>query len=94
MATPEDRKRLKEEMDRQKGHIKVRFMKESKLPPGAVLNSGLIIDRYYLSTVVPKPVGGGLKRDPEEIKWFTRRDKLEKAKEMAETLIKLSEEYK
>ncbi len=94
MATPDDKKRLREEMDRQKEHIKVRFIKEAKLPPGAMLNSSLIGDRYYGYIIVSKPTGSGLRQAPDEFKVFTRRDKLEKAKETMETLIKLSEEYK
>jgi hypothetical protein len=94
LATPEDKKRLKQEMDRQKEHLKVRFIKESKLPSGAILNCVLIVDRYFGYITLSKPVGGGLRQDPDEFKMFTRRDKLEQAKEMAETIIKLSEEYK
>jgi hypothetical protein len=94
MATPEDKKRLRQEMDRQKEHIKVRFIKESKLLPGAMLNGVLIVDRYYGYITLSKPVGSGLRQDPDEFKAFTRRDKLEKMKETMETLIKLSEEYK
>jgi hypothetical protein len=94
MATPEDKKRLRQEMDQQKGHLKVRFIKESNLPSGVILNSVLIVDRYYGYITVSKPIGSGLKQDPDEFKMLTRRDKLEKAKETMEALIKLSEEYK
>ncbi len=94
MATPDDKKRLRQEMDRQKEHLKVRFIKESKLPPGAILNSSLIGDRYYGYIIVSKQTGSGLRQVPDEFKVITRRDKLEKAKETMETLIKLSEEYK
>lgn len=94
MATPDDKKRLREEMDRQKEHLKVRFIKEAKLPPGAILNSSLIGDRYYGYIIVSKQTGSGLRQVPDEFKVITRRDKLEKAKETMETLIKLSEEYK
>jgi len=94
MATPEDKKRLRQEMDRQKERLKVRFIKESKLPPGAMLNSVLIVDRYYAYIILSKATGSGLRQAPDEFKVFTRRDKLEKAKETMETLIKLSEEYK
>jgi hypothetical protein len=94
MATPEDKKRLRQEMDQQKGHLKVRFIKESNLPSGVILNSVLIVDRYYGYITVSKPIGSGLKQDPDEFNLFTRRDKLEKAKETIEALIKLSEEYK
>jgi len=94
MATPDDKKRLREEMDRQKEHLKVRFIKEAKLPPGAILNSSLIGDRYYGYIIVSKQTGSGLRQVPDEFKVITRRDKLEKAKETMDTLIKLSEEYK
>ncbi|TES90567.1 MAG: hypothetical protein E3J94_04870 [Desulfobacteraceae bacterium] len=94
MATPEDKKHLKQEMDRQKEHLKVRFIKEAKLPPRAMLNSVLIGDRYYGYIIVSKPVGSGLRQVPDEFKVFTRRDEVEKAQELMETLIKLSEEYK
>ena len=94
MATPEDKELLKQEMERQKGHLKVRFMKESELPHGAHLVSNLIVDRYFITVTMSKPVGSGLREPFNEITVFTRRDKLEKAKETMETLIKLSEEYK
>ena len=94
MATLEDKKHLRQEMDRQKEHLKVRFIKESKLAPGAMLNSVLMVDRYYGYIILSKPVGSGLRQVPDEIKVFTRHDELEKAKDTMETLIKLSEEYK
>jgi hypothetical protein len=94
IATPEDKELLKQEMDRQKGHIKVRFLKESELPHGANLVSNLIVDRYFITVTMSKPAGRGLKEPPNEITVYTRRDQLEKAKETMETLIKLSEEYK
>jgi len=93
-ATPEDKKRLKQEMDRQKEHIKVRFIKESHLPPVTPPNFNLIVDRYFGYATYSKAVGSGLKQVVDEVKVFTRRDELEKAKEIAENLIKLSEEYK
>ncbi len=93
-ATPEEKKRLKQEMDRQKEHLKVRFIKESHLPPGTPHNFSLIVDRYFRYGTYSKAVGSGLKQLMDEIKIFTRRNELEKAKEMAENLIKLSEEYK
>ena len=94
MATPEDKKRLREEMDKQKEHLKVRFIKESKLPPGAMLNANLIVDRYFITPILSKLRGSGLRQAPDEIKVFTRRDELDKAKETMETIIKLSEEYR
>ncbi len=93
-ATPEEKKRRKQEMDRQKEHLKVRFIKESHLPPGTPQNFVLIVDRYFRYGTYSKAVGSGLKQIMDEIKIFTRRNELEKAKEMAENLIKLSEEYK
>jgi hypothetical protein len=74
MATPEDKKRLREEMDRQKGHLKVRFIKESNLPHGVILNSVLIVDRYYGYITVSKPIGSGLKQDPDEFKMLTESE--------------------
>lgn len=93
-ATPEDKKRIKEEMEKQKCRIKIRYIKESQLPPDAVKNSGLIVDRFYGYTIYSKAVGSGLKQLLDEVYFCTRRDVLEKAKDMAESIIKLSEEYK
>ena len=93
-ATPEDKKRLKQEMDKQKEHLKIRFVKESHLPPEAVINMALIYDRYLGCGSYSKAVGSGRRQIVDELKIYTRRDELEKAKEMAETAIRLSEEYK
>ncbi len=96
-ASPEEKKRLRQEMDRQKGHLKVRFIKESPLPsgfPGTPPNLALIVDRYFGYGTYSKAVGSGLKQVVDEVRIFTRRDELEKAKEITENLIKLSEEYK
>jgi len=93
-ATPEDKKRLKQEMDRQKEHLKVRFVKESRLPPDIPKNMALIVDRYFGHGSYSKPVGSGLRQIVDELRIYTRRDELEKAKELAETVIRLSEEYK
>ena len=96
-ATPEEKKRLRQEMDRQKEHLKVRFIKESHLPsgvPGTPPNIALIVDRYFGYGTYSKAVGSGLKQVVDEVRIFTRRDELEKAKEITENLIKLSEEYK
>ena len=93
-ATPEDKKRLKQEMDRQKEHFKVRFVKENRLPPETIKNMALIVDRYFGYASYSKPVGSGIRQIADELRIYTNRDELEKAKEMAETLIKLSEEYK
>ena len=93
-ATPEDKKRLKQEMDRQKEKIKVRFIKESRFPQDAKMNSFLIYDRYFAYATYSKTPGTSLKYLVEEVTFCTRRDELERAKEMAENLIRLSEEYK
>lgn len=92
-ATPEDKKRLKQEMDRQKEHLKVRFVKESRLPPEMIKNMALIVDRYFGYASYSKPVGSGIRQIVDELRIYTNRDELEKAKEMAETVIRLSEEY-
>ncbi|MEE9366366.1 MAG: hypothetical protein V3W44_06745 [Dehalococcoidales bacterium] len=93
-ATAEDKKRLRQEMEREKGRIKVRWMKESRLPPDARKNSVLIYDRYIAYGTYSKTVGTGIRQILEETTFSARRDELEKAREMAENLIKLSEEYK
>ena len=90
-ATPEDKKRLRQEMDRQKEHLKVRFIKESKLPAGVKQSSFLIVDRFFGYASYSKPVGTGIRQIADEVRFYTRREELEKAKEMADTLIKLSE---
>lgn len=93
-ATPEDKKRLKQEMERQKEKIKVRFIKESRLPPETKQNCFFIYDKYFAYGTYSKTPGTTLKHLMEEATFCTRRNELEKAKEMAENLIKLSEEYK
>jgi hypothetical protein len=93
-ATLEDKKRLKQEMERQKEKIKVRFIKESRIPQEAKLNSYLIYDRYFAYGIYSRAPRTSLKYIVEEATFCTRREELEKAKEMAENLIKLSEEYK
>ena len=93
-ATDEDRKRIKEEMEKQKGRIKVRYVKESQVPPDAVNNTGLIVDKICGITTYTKPAGSEFKQILDAVHFCTRRDELERAKEMADTLIKLSEEYK
>jgi len=92
-APPDYKKRLKQEMDRhQEGHIKVRFIKESRLPPGVNQNGMLIVDKYCGYSV--KGTGSGPKQTVEEVRLFTRHDEVLKWKEMMETVLKLSEEYK
>jgi hypothetical protein len=93
-ATPEDKKHLKQEMDRQKEKIKVRFIKESRVPQDVKVNSILIYDRYFAYGTYSKTPGTSIKQIIEESTYCTRRDELERAKETAENLIKLSEEYK
>jgi len=93
-ATSEDRKRLRQAMDRQKEKLKVRFIKESRLPQDVKPNSFLIYDRYFAYATYSKTPGTSIRQVIEESTFCTRRDELEKAKEMAEALIKLSEEYK
>jgi len=93
-ATPEDKKRLRQEMDRQKEKIKVRFIKESRFPQGAQINSFFIYDKYFAYATYSKTPGTSIRHVVEETTFCTRRDELEKAKDMAENLIKLSEEYK
>jgi hypothetical protein len=89
MFTDEDKKRQREEMERLKDHIHVRFVRESLLPPEARKNMAMIVDRIY---------GYGSSASKgwlfEEVRFYTRREELDKAKELAETIIRLSEEYK
>jgi len=87
--TDEEKKRQREEMERLKDHINVRFVKESLLPPEARKNMALIVDRIY--GYASSASKGTLFDD---IRFYTRREELDKAKELAETVIRLSEEYK
>jgi hypothetical protein len=87
--TDEEKKRQREEMDRQKEHIHVRFVKESLLPPEARGNSLLIYDK-----IVGYASGARNAALVNDIRYYTRREELDKAKELAETIIRLSEEYK
>jgi hypothetical protein len=93
-ATPDEKKLIWQEMDRQKEKIKVRFIKESLLTPGVKQNSTLIVDRYFGYATFIKPVGSRLRQIVDEARVYCRREEVEKAKEVAEILIKLSEEYK
>ena len=93
-ATPEDKKRLKQEMDRQKEHLHVRFIKESRLSPEAKKNSVLIYDKLFAYGSYSKIMGTGIRQSLEMANFCARRNVVEKAQEMAETIIKLSEEYK
>jgi len=87
--TEEEKERQREEMERQKDHLHVRFVKEYQLPPEARRNILMILDRIvgYASSA-----SKGILLD--EFRLITRREELDKAKELAETIIKLSEEYK
>lgn len=87
--TDEQKKRQREEMDRQKDRLHVRFVKESLLPPEARKNSMFIYDKIYgyASSV---SIGWLL----DEGRYYTRREELDKAKDLADTIIRLSEEYK
>jgi hypothetical protein len=93
-ATSEEKKHLKQEMDRQKEKIKVRFIKESQVPQDAKINSILIYDRCFGYGTYSKTPGTSIRQVIEESTFCTSRNELEKAKEMAESLIRLSEEYK
>lgn len=93
-ATPEDKKRLKHEMDLQKEYIKVRYIKESHVPSGTIKDMALIVDKLLGYGVYSKPVGSGIKQIVDEVRFYSRRDMLDKAKQMAEAVIQLSEEYK
>jgi hypothetical protein len=92
--TPEEKKRQREEMDRQKDHLSIRLVKESVLPPEARRNFIVISDSLvgYASSARLGSVNKGVSFDDMRI--YTRREELDKAKELAETVIKLSEEYK
>jgi preprotein translocase subunit YajC len=94
-ATPQHKKLLREEMDRHKEHIKVRLIKETKLPQEA--------RGHNMSVVYGKRMGDGTwyktgDRDTSQIqnqiRICTRRDEVEKAQELMDTVLKLSEEYK
>ena len=92
--THEEKKRQREEMDRQKDHLNVRFVKESLLPPEARKNFLVIYDRVvgYAALARLGSVSKGMSF--EDIRLYTQREELDKAKELAESIIKLSEEYK
>jgi len=92
--TAEEKKRQREEIDRQKDHLSVRLVKESILPPEARTNFIVIFDRIvgYASSARLGSASKGVSFD--EFKLYTHREELDKAKELAETVIRLSEEYK
>ena len=97
-ATPEQKKHLREEMDRQKDYLHVRFIKESKLPPEARTNCAIVLNKYafyaHIQSWLPRGTVVRRSMEGEELKLYTRRDEVEKATELAETVLKLSEEYK
>jgi len=97
-ATPEQKKHLREEVDRQKGHLHVRFIKESRLPAEARTNCVIILNKYAfyanIRTWMLRGTAIGRPAQSDELRLFTRRDEVEKATELAETILKLSEEYK
>lgn len=92
--TPEQKKRQREEMDRQKEHIKIRFVKESSLPPEMRRNFVLISDRYVAYAEWVKTASIKKEHLAEAVSFFTDRAEIEKAKQIAETITSLSEEYK
>ena len=95
-ATPEEKKHLREEMDRQKEHLNVRWIKESRLPPDVKSNLVIIYDRYagYAYFAKPRGISRGRITALDEFRICARHDALEKAQELMETVIRLSEEYK
>jgi hypothetical protein len=94
-STPEEKKRIREEMNRQKEHIKVRFVKENHLPQEARgYNMGLIPGKYVGYSFWPKLMGTSIRQVPTELRVFTNPDELKKAQGIIDTILKLSEEYK
>lgn len=95
-ATPQHKKLLREEMDKQKEvHVKVRYIKEDRLPQEAKgHNMAVVFDKYLGDTLWHSPSS----RDPltiqDGIRICANRDEVQKAQEMMEAIIKLSEEYK
>jgi hypothetical protein len=93
-ATPEDKKFIREEMERQKNRINVRFIKESLIPTEARGNWGLLYDKIFGRPTFHKMSRAGGGQQVDEIRVYTKPEELNKAKEWAETILKLSEEYK
>jgi hypothetical protein len=92
-ATPDYKKRLKQQMDYQKEHIKVRHIKESKLPSGVLQNAVLMVDKYCGNVIYG--TGSSLKQPVvEEVQVTVNQEELKKLKETMELVLKLSEEYK
>jgi hypothetical protein len=71
----------------------VRFVRESLLPPEARRNLILIFNRIvgYAALVRLGSASKGMAFD--DMRLYSRSDELEKAKELADSIIKLSEEY-
>jgi len=92
--TPEEKKRQREEMDRQKDHINVRFVKESLLPSEARIPFLLIYERIFGLAPLTKLTGRDKGVIYTNFRLYTRRDEVEKGMALAETILKLSEEYK
>ncbi len=97
-ATPEQKKHLREEMDRQKDHLHVRFIKESKLPPEARTNCVIVLNKYafyaHIPSWMPRGTTTGRTIQGDALTISYRRYEVEKATELAEIVLKLSEEYK
>jgi len=93
-ARSEDKRLIREEMERQKKHLKVRFIKESELPADMRRNMLFMYDRLVAYASYTTFGSSSKTQLTDEIKIYTNREELEKAKEWAETIIKLSEEYK
>lgn len=94
-ATPQHRKLLREEMDRQKEHIKVRYIQESKLPQEARgHNYAVVYDKRLGDSGWYSPNIRDLRKIQNTIRICSRREEVEKAQEMMDTILKLSEEYK
>ena len=91
-ATPEFKKHLKQQMDYQKEHLKIRFIKESKLPSEVLQNALLMVDKYCGTVIMG--TSGSQKSIPEEVRIISNHNELEKIKEMMDLALKLSEEYK
>jgi len=92
--TPEEKKRQREEMDRQKDHINVRFVKESILPSDARKNFFVLYDRIAGYANITKLAGMDKGVSWDDFRLYTRPEEVEKGMAIAETVIKLSEEYK
>ncbi len=88
-ATEREKQCIVEELERQKGHknLKLRRTLGSRLPPDARKDMLLIADRYVAY------LGIGRGDTLEELKICTAPEQVEKAKTLAENIVKLSDEY-